>query len=103
VENCFIKVYFRNVFNTVRRDTILEAHFPELLHCTLSTIGGPSELQFAEFIQLSEEAAQQDDTLGPLYCCLVAKEMLELMHSELVLGYLDEWRWATMHPRRHRP
>jgi len=89
----FIKVDFRNAFNTVRRDAILEAvakHFPELLHFALSTIGGPSELQFAEFILLSEEGAQQGDPLGPLYFCLVAKEMLESLHSELVLGYLDD-------------
>ena len=89
----FIKIDFRNAFNTVRRDTILEAvakHFPELLQFALSTIGGPSELQFAEFILLSEEGAQQGDPLGPLYFCLVAKEMLESMHSELVLGYLDD-------------
>ena len=88
-----IKVDFRNAFNTVRRDAILEAvakYFPELLHFALSTIGGPSELQFAEFILPSEEGAQQGDPLGPLYFCLVAKEMLESMHSELVLGYLDD-------------
>jgi len=39
---------------------------------------------------LSEEGAQQGDTLGPLYFCLVFKELLESLQSELVLGYLDD-------------
>ena len=30
------------------------------------------------------------DTLGPLYFCLVFKELLESLESELVLGYLDD-------------
>jgi len=39
---------------------------------------------------LSEEGAQQGDPLGPLYFCLVFKELLESLQSELVLGYLDD-------------
>jgi hypothetical protein len=48
----FIKVDCRNAFNTVRRDTILEAvakHFPELLPFTSSSVSRPSVLQFASF------------------------------------------------------
>ena len=88
-----IKIDFRNAFNTVRRDAIQEAvvkHFPELLPYTSSTMGSPSDLQFADFVLLSEEGAQQGDPLGPLYFCLVIQQLLESLQSELVLAYLDD-------------
>ena len=49
-----------------------------------------SDLQFGEFLFQSEEGTQQGDPLGLLYLCLVCKELLETMESELVLGYLDD-------------
>jgi Reverse transcriptase (RNA-dependent DNA polymerase) len=75
---------FRNAFNTIRRDAILEAvpkHFPELLSYVASTIGGPSCLQFGQFVLHSEEGAQQGDPLGSLCFCLTIKELLESMQS----------------------
>ena len=51
----------------------------------------PSEPQFGKFILLTEEGAQQGDPLGPLYFCLVVKELLDLLQSELVIGYLDDF------------
>jgi hypothetical protein len=89
----FMKIDFKNAFNTLRRDSILEAvakHFPELLHFAASTIERPSDLQFGDYILHSEEGAQQGDPLGPLYFCIVFKELLESLRSELVLGYLDD-------------
>jgi hypothetical protein len=84
----FIKVDFRNAFNTVRRNSILEAvakHFQELLPFTSSTVSRPSVLQFASSSLISEEGAKQGDLLGPLI-----RELLESMMSELVLAYLDD-------------
>ena len=49
----FIKIDFKSAFNTLRRDTILEAvvkHFPELLPFAKSTIGQSSILQFGDFL-----------------------------------------------------
>jgi len=89
----FLKIDFRNAFNTLRRDSILEAvakHFPELLTYVASTMGGPSDLQFGNFVLQSQEGAQQGDPLGPLKFCLAFKELLESLRSELVLGYLDD-------------
>jgi len=89
----FITIDFRNAFNTLRRDAILEAiekHFPELLPYTTSTMGSSSDIQFGELVISSEEGAQQGDPLGPLYFCLVFKELVESLESELVLGYLDD-------------
>ena len=88
-----VKIDFRNAFNTVRRDAILEAvakHFPELLPFAQSTMGSPTDLQFADFVLLSEEGAQQGDPLGPLYFCLVIMGLVESLESELTLSYLDD-------------
>jgi len=57
----FLKIDFRNAFNTSRRDAILEAiakYFPELLPYATSTMNSPSDLQFGEFVMLSEEGEQ---------------------------------------------
>jgi hypothetical protein len=62
----FVKIDFRNAFNTPPRDSTLEAaaqHFPELRPFASSTIGCPSDLQFDEFVLQSEERAQQGDPL----------------------------------------
>ena len=92
-DQLLLKIDFRNAFNTLRRDAILEAiekRFPELLPYATSTISSSSHLQFGESILLSEEGAQQEDPLGPLFFCLVFKDLLESLQSELVLGYLDD-------------
>jgi len=63
----FVEIEFRNAFNTLRRDSILEAvakHFPELLAYVASMMGSPSDLQFGSFVLQSQEGAQQ----GELSC-----------------------------------
>ena len=88
-----VKIDFKNAFNTLRRDSIMEAvakYFPELLAFAQSTLGQTSELQFGDFMLQSAEGAQQGDPLGPLYFCLTFKELLESLLSELVLGFLDD-------------
>jgi len=85
----FVKIHFKNAFNTLRRDSILEAvakYFPDLLAFAQSTIGQASVLQFGVFVLQSAEGAQQGDPLGPLYLCLAFNELLEFRHSELILG-----------------
>jgi len=47
------------------------------------------DLQFCDFVLQSEERVQQRDPLGLLHFCLVRKQLLESLNSELVLGYLD--------------
>jgi hypothetical protein len=89
----FLKIDFRNAFNSVRRDVILEAvarHFPELLEYTISAYGAGSDLRFGCFTVPSDEGAQQGDPLGPLFFCLAVHELLSALKSELVLGYLDD-------------
>ena len=88
-----VKIDFCNAFNTVRRDFVLEAvhkYFPQLLPFAFSTMNFMSDLQFGDFVLRSDEGVHQGDPLGPLYFCLVCKELLESLKSELVLGYLDD-------------
>jgi len=90
-----VKIDFTNAFNTrpKRRDCILEEiakQLPEVLPFVSSTMDNSTDLQFGEYILQSQEGAQQGDPLGPLYFCLVFKDILQSLQSELVLGYLDD-------------
>ena len=88
-----LKIDFRNAFNTVRRDVILEAvarHFPELLEYAVSAYGAGGDLRFGCFTVPSLEGAQQGDPLGPLLFCLAVHELLSALKSELAFGYLDD-------------
>ena len=88
-----LKLDFKNAFNTIRRDTMLEAvalHFPKLYRFVESAYGSPSILRFGDFTVPSSEGAQQGDPLGPLMFCLGIHTLLSSMKSDLVLGYLDD-------------
>ena len=88
-----VKIDFRNAFNTLRRDVIMEAvkdNIPEILNYTISAYDNDSLLQFGEFNISSEEGAQQGDPLGPLYFCLAIHKILADMQSKLVMAYLDD-------------
>ena len=90
-DKAIVKVDFSNAFNTLRRDTILEAvnnHFPELLPFASSTYDAFSILHFGKFELSSSEVAQQGDPLGPLYFCLAIHPLLSSLESEFVCGYL---------------
>src|SRR5271163_754301 len=54
----FLKIDFKNAFNTIRRDSLLKSislHFPELLNFASSSLMSPSVLQFGEYTIESEE------------------------------------------------
>ena len=92
-DHVLLKVDFKNAFNTIRRDSILEAvskFFPSLLPFVSSAYDDSSELLMGQFKVSSEEGAQQGDPLGPLLFCLAMHELVSSLGSELVLGYLDD-------------
>ena len=92
-DKIIIKIDFSNAFNTLRRDTILEAvqqYFPELLPYASSTYNETSNLCFGKFSIDSAEGCQQGDPLGPLYFCLSIHKLLTSFKSEFVVGYLDD-------------
>ena len=77
----FLEIDFINAFGTLLGDAILGATSP---------ISSRSHFQFDEFVLLSEEAARQVNPLRPLYFCLVFKERLEFLESQVVLLYMDD-------------
>ena len=92
--NCVLaKLDFKNAFNTIRRDTMLEAvqrTLPEaygFVHAAYST---PSTLFYGSDTISSEEGVQQGDPLGPLLFCLALHPILTECKAELRAGYLDD-------------
>ena len=85
------KLDFRNAFNSLRQDKmVLAVEEPELLPLVLSAYGLPSSLFFSEVVIQSSEGVQQGNPLGPLLFCLTTHNMVQQLHSELNLFYLDD-------------
>jgi len=58
----FIKIDYKNAFNNIRIDSMLEAlqnHFPQLLPFVFSSYSQTSELRFGPHTIFSDEGAQQ--------------------------------------------
>ena len=68
----------------------VEELVPELLPLVLSAYGLPSSLFFSEVVIQSSEGVQQGNPLGPLLFCLTTHNMVQQLHSELNLFYLDD-------------
>lgn len=63
------KIDFRNAFNLVRYDIILEEiryHFPKIFHYVLASYGSISTLTYVKFLGAFQEEVQQSDPVGPL-------------------------------------
>ena len=88
-----VKLDFKNTFNFLRRDNILEAvrsTCPELFHFVYSAYSTPSSLFCGEYIIQSEEGVQQGDPLGPLLFCLTIHPIISRLQSEIKVFYLDD-------------
>ena len=70
--HCFLKLDFKNAFNAIRRDKMLqavEALVPDLLPFVHSVYSAPSSLFWEGHMLISAKGVQQgDDPLGPLLC-----------------------------------
>jgi len=74
-----VKIDFTNAFNSLRRDSMLEAvvtHLPELFLFVALAYGNPSCLTFGPYSISSEEGIQQGDPLGPLLFCITLIDVL---------------------------
>ena len=92
-DRAFVKLDFKNAFNSLRRDSMLEAVaalYPSLLPYALSSYGCPSHLWLGDNVLSSEEGVQQGDPLGPLLFCITMQPLLSGSQCELVTGYLDD-------------
>ena len=88
-----LKLDFKNAFNSIRRDKMLEAVqelAPGLLQFVHSAYSSPSILFWADRTLQSAEGVQQGDPLGPLLFCLTIHELSSQLQSELCLFYLDD-------------
>jgi len=88
-----VKLDFKNAFNTLHRDVILEEikeHFPEIYPFSWATYSTDSILSFGDYTISSEEGAQQGDPLGPLYFCMAINKLLQSASSDFVCAYLDD-------------
>ena len=88
-----VKLDFKNAFNSVHRDTILEMvakEIPELYPYCYLAYGARSSLKFGETIIWSEEGVQQGDPLGPILFCLAIHPIFLLLSATLRVGYMDD-------------
>ena len=88
-----VKLDFKNAFNCLRRDKILQAvrsTCPELFHFVYSAYSTPSSLFCGEYIIQSEEGVQQGDPLAPLLFCLTIHPIISRLQSEFKVFYLDD-------------
>ena len=88
-DKAFLKLDFKNAFNSVRRDAILEAvvaqHKPDIFAFAASAYGSPSVLWVEDSCIDSAESVQQNDPLGPLFFCLALDAPLKGLHGVVIL------------------
>ena len=91
--NAILKLDFKNAFNSIRRDKMLEAVqrlAPRLFSFVHSAYSSPSSLFWEDRVLQSAEGVQQGDPLGPLLFCLTIHQLCSKLKSELSLFYLDD-------------
>ena len=88
-----LKLDFINAFNTVHRDSMLQAvldELPGLYSFIHMCYANSSYLIYGDHIISSEEGCQQGDPLGPLLFCLSTLNLAKHLFSELNIWYLDD-------------
>ena len=88
-----LKLDFKNAFNTLRRDKMLESVkevAPELFTFIHAAYGQPSLLFCGDCVLESAEGVQQGDPLGPLLFCLTIQPLILKLRSEFSVFYLDD-------------
>jgi len=92
-DHVLVKLDFSNAFNSLhRRDMLLLVHnrVPELYAYCLSAYIQPSFLFFGPYTVLSQEWAQQGDSIGQLLFCNTIRPMLLSLQAPLTLGFLND-------------
>ena len=61
-----------------------------ILHLLINSIATPTELFYGDKILLSARGVQQGDPFGPLFFCLVTRELSKSLQSPFNCWYLDD-------------
>ena len=89
-----LKIDYKNAFNTLRRDKILEkvrSDLPTLYPMAWQAYSTPSNLYYHDTTVIpSQEGVQQCCPLGPLLFSLAVADLMKSCNSELNLWYLDD-------------
>src|SRR6218665_3058935 len=88
-----VKLDFSNAFNTLRRDSLLEAvarNIPELYSFAHASYSCKPILRHVKNIIRSEEGTQQGHPMGPLEFCITIHPILLQLISELKVAFLDD-------------
>ena len=92
-DHVLLKLDFRNAFNSIRRDKMLEAVrelAPDIYPLVHSAYATPSILRWNEEVILSSEGVQQGDPLGPPLFCLALHHHCAPLTSSFAVMYLDD-------------
>ena len=92
-EHALVKLDFRNAFNSVRRDCMLNAvreYAPTIYPLVHSAYAAPTVLHWGGKTISSAEGVQQGDPLGPLLFCLTLHKHCLQLRSLLCIMYLDD-------------
>ena len=92
-DHILIKLDFQNAFNSLRRDKMLDAVknvVSEMFDFVSSAYACPSLLFCRDHTLLSAEGVQQGDPLGPLLFCITIQPLIQRLHSDFSVFYLDD-------------
>ncbi|GAV00321.1 hypothetical protein RvY_11188 [Ramazzottius varieornatus] len=87
------KIDFKNAFNTIHRDKLLDLVrevLPNYHSFVWQCYRFPSRLIYGQHILASARGVQQGDPLGPMPFCLAIEVLTNKLTSPLNLGYLDD-------------
>ncbi|GAV08352.1 hypothetical protein RvY_18061-2 [Ramazzottius varieornatus] len=88
-----LKLDFRNAFNSVHRDRLLEEaqkFLPEIYPFIFQMYRSPKNLIYGEHVIPSARGVQQGDPLGPLLFCLLTRNLSKSLQSPFNVWYLDD-------------
>ena len=91
--HCIVKLDFVNAFNSLHRDSMLQAahdNTPGIYKFCHLAYSRPSTLAFGDRTISSEEGPQQGDPLGAALFCETIHPLLTSLSSELEIGYMDD-------------